>query len=91
MSYRVPELQRQIKSQIGCESRYVTTELVATEIGDPRPKLVVDIFDLLHHPAADRAYAWVDFNQETKILLKLPPITSAEDALKQASALIRAA
>ena len=49
---------------------------------------VVETFDLLNHPTAKRAYAWEKWEPGEKpqytVVLGIPPVNSANDAVKAA-------
>ena len=45
----------------------------------------VELFDLRNHPKAKRCYAWSDHdpaNEQISAVLELPPVKSANDAVK---------
>lgn len=74
----------------GCESRYVES-IPVHEIfqGKTAWKGTVEVFDLIGHSKAKRAYAWqYEEGKETKTVavLEIPPVDSAETAVKVAIA-----
>ncbi|MFY9988587.1 MAG: hypothetical protein WAK31_27790 [Chthoniobacterales bacterium] len=84
------DLQTAIRAVHGCESRHVQSvpvreifnKLVAWEG-------VVEVFDLIDHPKAKRCYAWSyqDGKHTGSVtVLELPPVDSAETAVKIAIA-----
>ena len=45
----------------------------------------VELFDLRNHPKAKRCYAWSNHhpaNEQISVVLELPPVKSANDAVK---------
>lgn len=45
----------------------------------------VEVFDLMEHPKAKRAYAWANLDGDTThfvTVLEVPPVKSPEDAVK---------
>ena len=86
----IARLKKEILATHNCGSSHFTTVPV-TEMS--RGKIVwqgeVEVFDLLKHPQAGTCYAWsYDVNGRTHItvLLGLPPVDSAESAVKVAIA-----
>jgi hypothetical protein len=83
-------LQGVIRKLHGAESRHVAT-IPITEVfqGKPVWEGEVEEFDLIDHPTAKTCYAWPfdESNKEqTTAVLKLPPVTSPETAVKAAIA-----
>ena len=74
----------------GCESRYVESVRVHEVFqGKTAWKGTVEVFDLIGHSKARRAYAWqYEEGKETKTVavLEIPPVYSAETAVKVAIA-----
>ena len=83
-------LQEAIRKTHGCESRHVASEQVyETFEGRIAWQGTVEVFDLIDHPKAKRAYAWTyqDHDQnETVMVLKIPPVDSSQSAVKVAIA-----
>lgn len=83
-------IEERIKKEYGCESRHVRSELVYDDFeGRTAWQGTVEVFDLIGHPEARRAYAWVysEGNQDyTVIVLEKPPVDSARAAVKVAIA-----
>ena len=86
----IARLKKAILATHGCGSRYFTTVPVTEMI---RGKIAwqgdVAVFDLIKHPKAHHCYAWsYDENGTTciKAVLALPPVDSAETAVKVAIA-----
>ena len=78
----IRQLQRLIRSTHGCSSRHFTTIPVA---GDTRGQVEVEVFDLNGHPTAQTCYVWNN-NREMVAMLGIPPVDSAEAAVKIALA-----
>ena len=71
----------------GCSSRHVSTVPVKeTSQGHTVWQGLIEVFDLIDHPKADRCYAWTYQDDEGRIqyaaVLGLPPVQSAHDAVK---------
>ena len=83
----IPALHDAIRHLHGCEARHVATEHVREE---HRGQLVferdVEVFELVWHPKATRAYAWSEATTGTKrrffAVLHVPPIDSAIAAVR---------
>src|SRR6516165_10141314 len=75
----------------GCSSRHVSTVPVKeTSQGHTVWQGLIEVFDLIDHPKADRCYAWTYQDDEGRMqyaaVLGLPPVQSAHDAVKAAIA-----
>ena len=86
----IPLLQKAIKETYGCESKYVESVPILEHF---KAKTVwqgtVEVFDLIGHPKAKRAYAWTyrDGTQNKTIaVLGIPPVDSPQSAVKVAIA-----
>ena len=90
MPLNTEELQRAIKVNHGCDSRYVASEPVYESFdGRTAWQGTVEIFDLIGHPTAKRAYAWTyqdDTQNKTVTVLGIPPVDSPQSAVKVAVA-----
>jgi hypothetical protein len=84
------ELRAAIRAVHGCESRHVRSVPVREVFnGLVAWDGVVEVFDLIDHPKANRCYAWsfADGKQtRTVAVLELPPVDSPETAIKVAIA-----
>jgi hypothetical protein len=84
------QLQEAIRATHGGEPRYVKSVPVREVFnGLVAWEGVVEVFDLIDHPRAKRCYAWSfeDGKQTRSItVLELPPVDSAETAVKVAIA-----
>jgi len=86
----IEALKKAIRATHGCGARHFTTVPV-TEVfrGDVVWEGDVEVFDLVNHPKARTCYAWsYDENgtAHTTAVLGLPPVDSAETAVKVAIA-----
>jgi hypothetical protein len=86
----IPLLQKAIKETHGCESIHVESVPVMEQFqGKIAWQGTVEVFYLIDHPKATRAYAWTyrDGNQNKTIaVLKIPPVDSPQRAVKVAIA-----
>jgi hypothetical protein len=86
----ITELKDAIRATYGCESLHV--ESVPTKEvfeGQTAWDGTVEVFDLVGHPKAKRAYAWsYRDGDETKsvAVLEIPPVDSPQSAVKVAIA-----
>jgi hypothetical protein len=84
----IKQLQKVIRATHGCGSRHFTTIPVTEKFrGKVAWQGEVEVFDLTGHPMARTCYAW-SYNDNgtmrTIAVLGLPPVDSAEDAVKTA-------
>ncbi len=87
-------LQNAIFRLNGCQSKYVETITVSQPSVSFHKNAVwqgeVAVFEVYGHPTARRAYAWsyTTDKEETRyvVVLKIPPISSAETAVQAALA-----
>ena len=86
----IKSLQRAIKASHGCDSRHIESVPVHEVFrGQTAWKGTVEVFDLIGHAKAKRAYAWqYQEGKETKTVsvLEIPPVNSPESAVKVAIA-----
>jgi hypothetical protein len=84
----IEELKSAIRRLHGCESDHVETVSVKeTFQGQTVWEGEVEVFNLRGHPKAKRAYAWAHATEEGKryvAVLELPPVVSAQSAVKAA-------
>jgi hypothetical protein len=81
----VANLQKAIRAMHHCNSRYIESVPVTEKFQGQAWVGVVDVFDLLWHPMAKRAYAWSyrDGTQTKSItVLEAPPVDSPQSAVK---------
>jgi hypothetical protein len=87
---KITELKNAIRATHGCESLHVKSVPVKEVFnGETAWKGTVEVFDLVGHPKAKRAYAWSyrDGDQNKTIaVLGIPPVESPEGAVKVAIA-----
>ncbi len=86
----IAKLKEAIRATHGCGARHFTTVPVTETF---RGKIVwhgdVEVFDLINHPKAQHCYAWAyqeGGTMHTTAVLGLPPVDSAESAVKVAIA-----
>jgi hypothetical protein len=83
-------LQNAIKETHGCDSKHVASDQVYESFeGRIAWQGTVEVFDLIEHPKAKRAYAWTyqDHDQnKTVTVLHIPPVDSPQMAVKVAIA-----
>jgi len=87
----IQELQSVIRDMHGAEARHVKSVPVKEMFqGKTVWEGVVEVFELIGHPKARRAYAWsheTDDNQRRHVtVLHIHPISSAQDAVRAAIA-----
>jgi hypothetical protein len=84
----ITKLKDAIRASHGCESLHVESVPVKGVFeGQTTWQGTVEVFDLIGHPKAKRAYAWRyrDGNQnKTVAVLEIPPVDSPESAVKVA-------
>ena len=87
----IAELKDVIRRLHGVESEHIESVLVKEVFqGNPVWEGVVEVFDLMGHPAASRAYAWAHDTDDPSsprrhvAVLHLHPIKSAQDAVRAA-------
>ena len=87
---RITTLKDAIRATHGCESLHVKSVPVVEQFeGKIAWQGTVEVFDLIGHSKAKRAYAWTyrDGDQnKTVAVLKLPPVDSPQTAVKVAIA-----
>ena len=85
---KITKLKAAIRASHGCESLHVGSVSVKEVFeGQTTWQGTVEVFDLIGHPKAKRAYAWSyrDGNQnKTVAVLEIPPVDSPESAVKVA-------
>ena len=90
MSERIDKLKTAIEAMHRCAARHVASEPVIELFrGEVAWDGVVETFALTGHPKAQRCHAWsYEDNGETQYVtvLELPPVDSAETAVKVAIA-----
>src|SRR5260370_38883462 len=86
----ITQLKDAIRATHGCESLHVESVAVKEVLdGETAWEGTVEVFDLVGHPKASRAYAWsYRDGDETKSItvLHLAPVDSPESAVKVAIA-----
>jgi hypothetical protein len=87
---QITELKDAIRATHGCESLHVES-LPVKEVfeGQTAWEGVVEVFDLVGHPKAKRAYAWKHSDgdeNKTVAVLQIPSVDSPQSAVKVAIA-----
>ena len=82
----IPALQGAIRHAHGCESRYVATVYVHEMYdGETAWRGDVEVFDLVGHAEAPRAYVWSEAKKGRKrrffVVLHAPPVDSPTKAI----------
>lgn len=85
------EIQTNLNNLHGCDSIHVeTVEVIESFGGETVWEGTVEVFDLIDHPTAQRAYAWAYETDEGKLryvaVLREPPVDSPEAAVRAAIA-----
>lgn len=87
---KITQLKNAIRATHGCESLHIKSVPVVEQFeGKIAWKGRVEVFDLVGHPQAKRAYAWTyrDGDQNKTIaVLGVPPVDSPQSAVKVAIA-----
>jgi hypothetical protein len=87
---KITKLKDAIRAAHGCESLHVESVPVKEIFeGQTAWQGTVEVFDLVGHPKAKRAYAWThrgDDQNETIAVLEIPPVDSPQAAVKVAIA-----
>jgi hypothetical protein len=87
---KITKLKDAIRATYGCESLHVESVPVKGIFeGKTAWQGTVEVFDLIGHPKAKRAYAWTyrDGDQDkTFAVLEIPPVDSPQSAVKVAIA-----
>jgi hypothetical protein len=90
MRKEIKQLQDAIRAMHGSASHHVRSAPVREVFNGQITWIgIVEVFDLLNHPKAKRCYAWsFKDGEETKtvVVLEIPPVDSAETAVKVAIA-----
>jgi hypothetical protein len=87
----VRSLEEAIKAVHGCDSVHVRSESVHEVFqGRTAWQGTVEVFDLIDHPKAKRAYVWQYEDDDKRIktvsVLEIPPVNSPQSAVKVAIA-----
>src|SRR5438105_3502489 len=83
-------IQEAIKETLGCDSKHVESKRVTETFQEQIAwDGVVEVFDLIDHPKAKRAYGWSyrEGNRDrAKVVLGMSPVDSPQSAVKVAIA-----
>ena len=85
MSERITKIKTAIRETNGCDSRHVKSVPV-TEVykGEIAWDGIVEVFDLIDHPKAKRAFAWSyreGDQDKITVVLGIPPVDSPHGAV----------
>lgn len=90
MPPNIEELRNAISETHGCDSKWIESVDVTEKFqGQTAWDGTVEVFELIGHPKATRAYAWTyrDGDQnKTMAILGMSPVDSAQSAVKVAIA-----
>ena len=91
VSERIDRIKKALESKEKCHAAHVTSLLVSEQFeGKVIWEGIVETFDLHDHPTAKVAYGWERWRDHEKadaeytVVLGVPPINSAQDAVKAA-------
>jgi hypothetical protein len=89
VSERIERIKNAVQQRERCRAKHVQSLRVKEKwIEETVWDGVVETFDLLDHPSAKRAYAWERWEPGKEprytVVLGVPPINSANDAVKAA-------
>jgi len=90
VSERIAKLKEAVETMHHCKAHHVRSEPVIDLFrGEVAWDGVVEMFDIEGHPKAKRCYAWSflqDGETQYTTVLEIPPVDSAESAVKVAIA-----
>ena len=90
MLFRVSRLKLLIERKHRCHARHVGVRTIVEPLPDGSTwRGTVDVFDLMGQPLADRCYAWIEQRGDRSLSftrLKIPPVRSAQTAVRAALA-----
>src|SRR4029077_14275012 len=90
MKNDIPLIKKAIKATLGCDSKHIkSVKVTDTFEGQIAWEATVEVFDLLDHPKAKRAYGWSyrEGNRaRAKVILGMQPVDSPQSAVKVAIA-----
>jgi hypothetical protein len=91
VSGRIERIKKAMESKEGCGSKHLRSIPIMEQFdGKTIWEGIVEMFELDNHPTANRAYAWERWRDEQKsdaeytVVLAVPPVNSAQDAVKAA-------
>lgn len=91
MNGHIERLKLFIEETERCRATHIQSLLVKERLSEDTPvERMVETFDLHNHPNARRAYAWERWNEGERadpkytVVLGIPPVNSANDAVKAA-------
>jgi hypothetical protein len=88
MSPYLSEVEKAIHANFECECRHIGKVQILENFNDQHAWVGdVEVYELIGHPAAKRAYAWGHFENglwEVTTVLEIPPVESAQTAVRAA-------
>jgi hypothetical protein len=86
-SERIENIRLAIEKAAGCPARHIESSIVVEGWRNAVVwEGVVEAFELKGHPKAKRAYGWLAPEGEFTTVLEIPPVDSAQTAVKVAIA-----
>ena len=90
MTERIKYIQAAVEKAAGCTAKHVESSAVVEIFrGQTMWEGIVEVFDLIGHPKAKRAYGWGDGqgnNARYTAVLEIPPVDSPNTAVRAAIA-----
>jgi hypothetical protein len=89
MNPRIAQLKEAVETAHKCTARHVESKPVLELFRGQLWDGAVEAFELAEHPIATRCYAWTYLErgeQQVATVLEIPPIDSAEAAIRSANA-----
>jgi hypothetical protein len=83
----IPEIQLAVEKAAGCPAKHIESVIVVEGWKDAVVwEGEVEVFLLEGHPKAKRAYGWRNWEGDFTAVLEIPPVDSANTAVKVAIA-----
>ena len=92
MSERIERIKKAVETSEKCRAKHIQSLHVKERFNEETVwEGIAETFDLQEHPKAKRAYAWERWGEpgdkrepEYTVVLGIPPVNSANDAIKAA-------
>lgn len=87
MIFRIARLKHTIRRKYKCHAEHVDSRLVVERVNGGVWRGQVEVFELIGHPQVGRCYGWFEERGGKLICrtkLKVPPVTSAQRAVRVA-------